>query len=315
MSIEQKIKQNINLAPFTTFKIGGPAKFFIEVNLKEELAEVYEWAKENKQEIFILGGGSNILINNKGVDGLVVKIDNNDIAVHGERLDCGAGASLTRTVSLAASSNLSGLEWAAGIPGATIGGAVAGNAGAFGSSISGIIETVAVFNIKKKRLETFSNKDCRFNYRESIFKNNFIYLIWQVVLKMRPGEEGEIEKLMAKYLEFRDNRQPKLPSAGSVFKNLAVADLRKDNANLADLANNEGKIKNGMVGAAWLIEMAGLKGKTIGGAKVSLEHANFIINTGRATSTDVAMLISYIKQQIRNRFKVQLREEVRYLGF
>ncbi len=315
MPIEQKIKQNISLAPFTTFKIGGPAKFFIEVNLKEELADVYEWAKEKKEEIFVLGGGSNILVNDKGVDGLIVKIANNNITVHGERLDCGAGVSLSRAVSLAASSNLSGLEWAAGIPGATVGGAVVGNAGAFNSSVSGIIETVAVFNIKKKRLETFSNKDCRFNYRESIFKNNFTYLVWQAILKMRPAGKDEIKKLMEKYLEFRNNRQPKLPSAGSAFKNLAIVDLRKDNSNLADLADNEGKIKKGMVGAGWLVEMAGLKGKTIGGAKVSLEHANFIINTGRATSADVAMLVSYIKQQVRNRFKVQLREEVQYLGF
>lgn len=315
MPIEAKIKQNISLALFTTFKIGGPAKFFIEIKLKEELVEAYKWAKNNKEKIFILAGGSNLLINDKGVDGLVIKINNDDIAVHGERLNCGAGASLARAISIAISSNLSGLEWAAGIPGATVGGAVLGNAGAFGFSSSETVETVEIFNIKKNKFELFSNKECRFNYRQSIFKEKKNYLIWNIILRLRKERVGEVEKKVNEILKFRNKMQPKLPSAGSVFKNLSIASLRNFNGNLADMAESENIVKGGKVGAGWLIDLSGLKGKTIGGAKISLEHANFIINTGKATASDVVMLISYIKQQIRNKFKVQLIEEIQYLGF
>lgn len=311
----KKIQENILLAQFTTFRIGGPAKFFVEIKEKEELLEAVKWAKENKEEIFILGGGSNILINDKGVDGLVLRIVNDSITVHGDRIECGAGAVLARAVRLAVGEDLSGLEWAIGIPRATIGGAVRGNAGAFDSSMSEVAETVEVFNIKKQKFELFSNKDCHFIYRGSIFKEDNNYLVWKIILKLQKGDKRQIEKDVAKFLEFRQGKQPKLPSAGSVFKNLSFKDLQENNSNLADLAVKSGAIKGDNVGAGWIIEQAGLKGKKIGGAKVSLEHANFIVNTSHATAEDIVMLISYIKQQVRTRFKVQLQEEVQYFGF
>ncbi|MFH1428080.1 MAG: UDP-N-acetylmuramate dehydrogenase [Patescibacteria group bacterium] len=315
MSIELKIKQNISLAPLTTFKIGGPAKFFIEVKTKEDLVSAFEWAKNEKQKVYIIGGASNILINDQGVNGLVIKFTNENITVRSERLDCGAGASLARALRQTVNNNLSGLEWSVGIPSATIGGSVRGNAGAFGTSISESVETVEVYNIKKKKFEIFSKKDCHFSYRESIFKTSDNYLIWNVILKLIRKEAREINKLVGQALKFRSRKQPKLPSAGSVFKNIKIENLRIDNPNLANLAENENRVKNGMVGVGWIIELAGLAGKTIGGAKVSLEHANFIINTSKASSEDVVILISYIKQQVRNRFKIQLSEEVQCLGF
>jgi len=313
--MEGKVQKNIPSAQFTTFRIGGPAKFFIEVKEKNDLLEAIKWAKENKEKFFILGGGSNVIINDKGVDGLVIKMANDNITVHGERMEAGAGATLARAVRLATGENLSGLEWAAGIPRATIGGAVRGNAGAFNSSMAEVMETAEVFNVKKEKFELFSNKDCRFNYRESIFKEDNNYLIWNVVFKLEKGNKLEIESSVNKFLESRQSWQPKLPSAGSVFKNLSLDYLKENNANIADLASQAGVVKEGKVGAGWLIELAGLKGKKIGGAKVSLEHANFIVNTSQATAGDIIMLISYIKQQVRNRFNIQLQEEVQYLGF
>jgi len=315
--IESEIKQNIPLAPLTTFKIGGPAKFFVEVGTKDELVEALSWAKRNKQLFFILAGGSNVLINDKGIDGLVIKIKNNNIAIRGERVECGAGANLIRTVRLASSNSLTGLEWAIGIPG-TVGGAVRGNAGAFGSSISQLVETVEVFNVKKKKFVQFSNKDCQFDYRGSIFKEGDIEdsgLIWQIVFKLQKGNADIIRKLIDKYLRYREQTQPKLPSAGCVFKNVAIANLRQINANLANEAQEVGVVKGDKIAAGWVIEKCGLKGKTIGGAKISLEHANFIVNTGKATAEDVVMLISFIKQQVRDKFGLQLQEEIQYLGF
>ncbi|MFA4941773.1 MAG: UDP-N-acetylmuramate dehydrogenase, partial [Patescibacteria group bacterium] len=226
-----------------------------------------------------------------------------------------AGAILARAMRLAVGEDLSGLEWSAGIPRATIGGAVRGNAGAFGSSISEIIETTEVFNIKKQKFELFSNKDCRFVYRGSIFKEDGNYLIWKAILKFQKGNKRQIEKEVAKCLESRQGKQPKLPSAGSIFKNLNFKDLKESNTNLAGLAVESGAVKDDKVSAGWIIELIGLKGKKIGGAKVSLEHANFIVNTSHATAEDIIMLISYIKQQVRTRFNVQLQEEIQYLGF
>lgn len=319
MNIQEKIQQNIPLAPLSTFKIGGPAKFFIEVKTKDDLAGAYEWAKKEKQKVYILGGGSNLLINDQGVDGLVLKFGNNKIKVKGERLDCESGAILAQAVRLAVSHNLTGLEWAQGIPGATMGGSVRGNAGAFGFEIGEIVETAEVFNPehsgKKKKFEVFSQRDCGFGYRESIFKASPGYLVWSVILRLKKERPEEINKKTDDYLAKRTKAQPRLPSAGCIFKNLNIRDLREANNYMANLAQEEGVVKGEKVGAGWLIDMAGLKGKTIGGAKVSLEHANFIINTGKATAEDVVILISYIKQQIRTKFKIQLQEEVQYLGF
>ncbi|MDP3043066.1 MAG: UDP-N-acetylmuramate dehydrogenase [bacterium] len=314
---DSKIQQNIPLAPLTTFKIGGPAKYFVETETKEELAAAFDWARENKEPVFVLAGGSNVLINDKGADGLVVKICNSGIKVMGQRLDCGAGAGLMAAARMAINENLTGLEWAIGIPG-TVGGAVRGNAGAYGKSISGAVETVTVFDAKKKKFFIFSNKDCRFNYKESVFKGDNgeqSRLIWQVIIKLENGNAAEIKELSEKYLKYREQTQPKLPSAGCVFKNLLIANLREFNATLANEALETGAGKDDKVGAGWLIDKLGLKGKTIGGAKISLEHANFIVNTGKATAEDVVALISFIKQQARDKFGVQLREEVEYLGF
>lgn len=311
--IEAKIQNNIPLAPLTTFKIGGPAKFFLEANTKEELIAAIGWAKEKGEKVFILGGGSNILISDKGVDGLVIKINNNQADIKGERVHAGAGALLSRINILANGNNLSGLEWSVGIPG-TLGGAIRGNAGAYGFNVGESIETVEVFNFTKDNFEQFSKKDCKFGYRDSIFKYDPSLLIWNIVLKLESGDPGEMKNKMDGYIKNRVESQPRLPSAGCVFKNFSFESLQAANEKLAGLAEESGKVKGGMVGAGWIIELLDLKGKAIGGAKVSLEHANFIVNTGKATSEDVIMLISYIKQQVRDRFKVQLSEEIQYFG-
>lgn len=309
-----KIKQDIPLAPLTTFRIGGPAKYFIEVNSKDELLEALTWAKKNKEQFFILAGGSNVLINDSGIDGLVIKICKDEITVHGQEIECGTGANLIKAARLASSDGLTGLEWAVGIPG-TVGGAVYGNAGAHGHRIQENVETVEVFNTKKKKFKQFSNNDCCFKYKESTFKQKNDLLIWQIVLKLKPGNIDSINELINKNLKIRRESQPKLPSAGSVFKNLEIVNIRQLNDNLVNETDERGVVKGGKIGVGWLIERAGLKGKTIGGAKISLEHANFIVNTGKATAEDIVMLISFIKQQVRTKFNIQLQEEIQYLGF
>ena len=310
MEIKDKIKKDIPLAPLTTFKIGGPAKFFIEVKTKEELTEALEWAKKNDEKIYFLGGGSNLLISDDGLPGLVIKFVNREAVNLSPRFHCGAGASLAYVISLTRGVGLSGLEWGFGIPMATIGGSIRGNAGAFGLNTGDVVETVEAYNIKKNRFETFSHKDCEFGYRSSIFKTNPDLIVWEATLKLRPAPAEEINAMVDNNLKKRDSGQPRLPSAGSVFKNLFFDDILRINPSLAEFLQEQGAVKGGKVGAGFLIDQRGLKGKTIGGAKISLEHANFIVNTGRATSKDVLELIKLVKEEIKFRFKIDLEEEI-----
>jgi UDP-N-acetylmuramate dehydrogenase len=299
----------------TTYKVGGPAEFFLEAKDKIDLREAFEWAKENQKEIFVLGGGSNLLISDEGIKGLVIKINNNQIVVRGERLDCGAGANLNRAMLLASGSGLSGLEWAAGIPGATIGGVIRGNAGAFGQGTADILENVEIFNLNKGVFEILSNKDCDFAYRSSAFAKSKFYIIWQAILKLKKEKPEIIKERIAKNLEYRRVKQPNLPSAGSIFKNIIFSSLVEKNPELAIKAKSVGLGMDGQVASGWIIDQAGLKGKRIGQAKVSLEHANFIVNTGNASAEDIWKLINFVKNSIKINFNLELETEIQCLGF
>lgn len=309
-----KIKKDVSLAQFTTFKVGGPAKFFVEVETREDLSDVFRWIHEKNEKYVILAGGSNVLVSDRGFSGIVIGLRNRDCVLRGDRIDCGAGSFLSKAVNVAISNNKQSFEWAIGIPG-SIGGAVRGNAGAFGSEMSEIVETVEVYNIEKDSFETFSNRDCQFAYRDSIFKQNDNYLVWNTVLKLSDGNSQDIQRNVDKYISHRSLGQPKLPSAGCVFKNIIVGEINSENTYLLDLIREEGVEKGGKVGAGWVIDKLDLRGKKMGGAKISLEHANFIVNTSDARAEDIIMLISYIKQQVRDRFGIQLQEEIVYLGF
>lgn len=313
--IEEKIQKGVDLSSLTTFKIGGLAKYFIEIDHTDELLEAVRWAKDAKERIYVLGGGSNLLVNDQGVNGLVIILKNKEVKVMGERLNCAGGASLAYAISISRQENLGGLEWGFGIPMATIGGSVRGNAGAFGEDMSSSVETVEAFNIEKEHFQFFSNKDCRFNYRSSIFKTNPIFVIWGVTLKLKKVSSIEINKKIENNFEHRNNSLPRLPSAGSVFKNILLEDIKRTNEQLAVHLLENGKVKGGKVGAGALIDMLGFKGRVIGGAKVSLEHANFIVNTGRATARDVLDLIECMHKEVKERFNVELEPEVQLIGF
>jgi len=314
MNIESKIKENYPLKPLTTFKIGGPARYFLEITSLEELAEAVKWAQEKGIKILIFSGGSNILVNDRGVDGLVLKLENRNISLKGERVVAGAGANLAQVVRTATGQGLSGMEHLAGIPG-SLGGAIRGNAGAYGQSIEAVVETVDVFNLEKNEAGLYSRNDCRFKYRTSIFKEDNKLLVWQTTLKLSPGDQGKISSAIESHIDYRAKTQPNLPSAGCVFKNFTIDEIRETNRDLAKRAEESGAVKGGKVGAGWLIDQMDLKGKKMGNTKISLEHANFIVNTGNATAEEVIMLISYIKQQVRDDFNVQLSEEIEYFGF
>lgn len=303
-----KIKTNVPLAPFTTFRIGGNAKFFVLVDDKDELKEALAFAAKNQVPYFILGGGSNLLISDNGFAGLVIKMNYQDIAIEGDILTSGAGAKLSEIVAWSADAGLGGLAWARGIPG-TIGGAVRGNAGAFGQATGDNVLTVEYFDTETGEFKTLSKQDCAFTYRHSLFKSEGSKIVWQVKLQLTPGDKTQILEAMEEILDKRLPGQPKEPSAGCVFKNLSISEGLNAKLGIAD------NMPSGKLACGAVIEKLNLKGRQIGGAKISELHANFIVNTGEAKADDVMALINLIKQEARDKYNLVLEEEIQYLGF
>ncbi len=313
MAIEKKFQQNVPLASLTTFKIGGPAKLFFEAATTADLVEAVAWAKQAGEKYFILGGGSNLLVSDKGFDGLVIKNLSDSIEWQDSEAKVEAGAVLARLVVEAADKGLSGLEWAAGIPG-TVGGAVRGNAGAYGSSIQHNIKTVAVLDPETNNVTDYTPDECKFAYRHSIFKEKKLIAL-SAVMKFTPTRPEEIRRAMAGNLAERAKIHAVKPNAGSVFKNFLSSDLKDANPELLKEAEKEGVIRGGRVSAGWVISRLGFRGKRVGGAMISEEHGNFIVNTGNATAEDVLVLMSLVKQKVRVEYNLQLVNEIEYLDY
>jgi len=281
------VKTNEPLASHTTFKIGGPADFFVEVEEEEKLLKLIKLLKELKLPYFILGGGSNLLVADEGFRGVVVKIANCELRIANFKIIAGAGVSLGRLVELAAKNSLTGLEFAAGIPG-TVGGAVRGNAGAWGQAIGDRVKRVKVLT-PQGEIKWIGASDCHFSYRQSRFKKTK-EIILEVELELEKGNKKEIQEKISQNLAKRAT-QPKEPSAGCIF------------VNPKPLVAGE------------LIDKCGLKGKRIGDAQISPKHANFIVNLGKAKAADVNKLIKLIKEKVKEKFGVELEEEIFLLGF
>ena len=276
------MKKNIPLKNKNTFKIGGKAKYYATPSSKEELLKALEFTKKENLPYFILGKGSNLLISDKGFHGVVIELNFKEIIANKDVLKVGAGVSLNEFILKAKELNLGGVEWAIGIPG-TIGGALYGNAGVPNHTISSIVKEVEV--LKNNQFQVLKNKDCHFSYRNSIFKqkNDFIILSGTFELK------GSFNQDLIK--EFLKKRKIiKGHSIGSIFK------------------NGENYF------AGKLIDDCGLKGKRIGDAIVSDINANWIINLGNATSEDVETLILIIKKEVKKRFNIDLKEEIKRLN-
>jgi len=245
------------------------------------------FSKENNLKIFILGGGSNILFPDEGFDGLVIKMENKGIKKIDNIIEVESGTLLSELVFFAKENNLSGMEWGNLIPG-TIGGAVANNSGISEKEcISNFLKSVKVIDLRDLEEKIFLKEDCRFEYRSSLFKKEKFFLIISCKLELLEGDKEKIEKDSRKIIEKRLKSQPyNMPSAGSVFKN-----------------------PNGS-SAGELIDKAGLKGFGIGDAVVSELHGNFILNQGNATANDIKLLINKIKKDVKDKFNVELQEEI-----
>ena len=280
-----EFQKNILLKNYTTFKIGGPAEYFFTAKNKIELIKAIHEAKILNLPFFILAAGSNVLFSDKGYDGLVIKFEN---------------PKLSQLVN-------KGLEWAAGIPG-TVAGAIYGNAGAFGKSMADVVKTVEVFDVKSNKIKKLKNRQCKFGYRNSIFKENSNLIILSAEIRLKKSNSKKIKK----YLEYRKKTQPlSFPSAGSIFKNFTPHRNKISGAGPAFKTLIKKFKKKDVIPAAYLIEKCGLKGKKIGGAKISELHSNFIVNLGGASAKDVLKLIDLAKRKVKNKFGVELKEEIR----
>ena len=291
-------KKNILLKNYTTFKIGGPAKYFFEAQTKEDLVKAFKMAKKIKLPFFILGGGSNVLFSDKGFNGIVIKIQCPNVKCQiksknqNPKIYAEAGVKLSDLVELSLKNSLTGLEWAAGIPGATLGGTIHNNAGAFNISIADIVKTVEVFDTTDSKIKNLDRKQCKFGYKQTIFKKQKNLIILSCILQLKKSTKKAVEKQIDYVLNYREKNHPmKFSSAGCIFEN---------------------PLK---VRAAELIEECGLKGKKIGDAQISEKHANFIVNLGQASSEDVLKLINLVKKEVKNKFGIKLKEEIQILNF
>lgn len=295
-----RFQENVLLSKHTTFRIGGPAKYFCIARNKEDLIKAVKKAKELKLPFFILGGGSNVLALDKGYNGIVIKVQSSKLKIspyggspegrHNSEIYAEAGVKLEDIVKLSDKKSLTGMEWAAGIPG-TVGGAVYGNAQAFDIKMSDIIKSVEVLNAGTLEIKSLNKKDCQFLVKNSIFKKNKNLIILLVVLSLEEENKEKIQKEIKEHLSIRKQRHLlSFPSAGSIFIN-----------------------KAGGLPSSYLIEKAGLKGVRVGGAKVSKKHAGFIVNTGKAKAGDVLKLIKIIKQKVKSKFGIDLEEEIQII--
>lgn len=305
----QEVKNDFPLAPLTTFRIGGSAQHFVDVRSEGEVREAIVWAKEHGVRLVVLAGGSNVLIPDGGLDALVMRM-RGDLYEFGDgTVDAWAGTNLLVLIEAMGKLGWGGWEKLAGIPG-SIGGAVRGNAGAFGPEIQDFVTSVRAMNLKTGETRDFVHSECDFSYRHSFFKDNPDWLVLRVQLKLEKIEPEESALKAAETIGEREKRHlQNVQAAGSFFMNPTAP------AHIVEQFETEKQVKSreSRVPAGWLIEKAGLKGAKVGDAIASLQHPNYIVNQGQATAHDVRNLAQLIKLEVSSQFGVELREEAALL--
>ena len=289
---KSKILYNEEMKKYTTFKIGGKAECLIKIDNIKDLKSILRFVNENGVPLTVLGNGSNVLVSDKGIKGItiIIKIEKIDIKEKNEKVEItvGAGEKIGKLGVLFLKNEITGFEELSGIPG-TIGGATRMNAGAHGREIKDIVKIVRCVDYKGNEKE-FTNEQMEFGYRTSILKKEK-YIVTEVEMELEKGNKEEIQNKMSEYAKYRKEKQPiEYPSAGSTFKR------GKDFI------------------TAKLIDDAGIKGYSIGGAQISTKHGGFIINKGNATAKDVIELVQYTKDQIYNEFGKKIELEIELIG-
>jgi len=343
-----KIFKDISLAPFTTFGIGGPARWFVEAEAEDDVIEGAFWAREHELELFVLGGGSNLLVADAGFNGLVLHVGVKGIERQGDLFCCGAGEDWDEFVSLAVAQGYAGVECLAGIPG-TVGGTPVQNVGAYGQEVDSVIERVRTFDLEQWKQVELLNEECGFAYRRSRFNqvDRGRFIVTGVDYRLRRNSPPQItyadlkmhfqgltgtptlSEVADAVREIRKGKgmllveaDPNCRSAGSFFKNPEVAQEAADRVRawaenkgvpLRSFPTTQGLVK---IPAAWLIEQAGFsKGYTLGAAGISSSHALALINRGGAKAKEILALANRISRAVEERFGIRLEMEPVMLGF
>ncbi len=308
-----KILENIKLDQFTSFKIGGVARYFVELSSKEDLEKFLEWKQKVNLPIFVLGGGTNILADD--FRGIILKPKFEHIErIEETKLVVGSGVLVSDLLNKVIEFSLKGLEWAGGLPG-TVGGAIEGGVGCFGGEFKNLVFKVKTLNLENGNIENFKKEECMFEYRNSIFRKERKWLIIEATLEFVSYPfKDELKEIAQEKINYRKEKHPlEYPNAGSIFKNIPFEKAPKVVQNLA-LEKN--KVKNDpfkLIPIGFLIAEAGLVGKRIGDAQVSQKHANFIVNLGKASFSDVYNLIEYIKKTIEDKFSISPELEIQII--
>ena len=281
---EKVLKEEI-MSKHTSFKVGGPADLFITLETIDQLKETIRILKQENIKYKIVGNGSNLIVKDEGYRGAIIRPNFNSIEIKENMVEVGAGVKNGMLAQKLLQNEITGFEFASGIPG-TIGGAIVMNAGAHGKEMKDIVNSVTYYNCENDKIETIKNEECDFEYRNSKFKSNNVIII-KAILKLQKGNSTEIKQKMDEYKQFRIEKQPiEYPSAGSTFK------------------------RGSDFITAKLIDDAGLKGFTVGGAQVSEKHAGFIINKNQATAKDIINLIHEVQKIVYEKFNKKIELEV-----
>lgn len=305
-------KTNLLLSALTTLKIGGQAKYLLNVKSEQELTGALNFVQQQKIPWYVIGDGSNIVASDKGFKGLIIKIDIKKFDVEGPNVTVGAGNNLLDFIFRLNHLGLAGLEKMAGIPG-TVAGAVYGNAGAYGQEIKDKITKVKI--LSQNNVRWISKSDCQFSYRESIFKKKKNWIIVQAAFNLQRSDPKELIKTSKDIIKLREQKyRPGLLCPGSFFKNIVLADLPlKARQSLIQKVPKD-KIMYGKIPAGYLLEQVGAKGMQMGGIKVAEHHGNLFYNTGKGKASDIRKLAVLLKNKIEKEFGIELEEEIQYLG-
>lgn len=302
------------MAKHTNFRIGGPARWFVDVRSEEDLMAALAAAKEAGVPTFVMGGGSNTLVADKGFPGLVIQIAMRGTRIDGNKVTAEAGVLMVGLARQTAEAGLEGLEWAISLPG-TVGGAVRGNAGCFGGETKDRLASVRL--LRDGNIVDVPADELAMRYRDSVVKHSSDVVL-SATFELTPADASVLKTRMADILAKRKASQPMYAgSAGCLFKNaeLVTDDDMQRAKKLSDIPGVQEMIAGRRLSAGWLIDHAGMKGARVGDAQVSETHGNFIVNLGQATALDVRTLAEQVKRAVKDRFGIELHEEVQLVGF
>lgn len=303
--MDWSIQQDIPLSTVSTFGIGGLAKQLVVVSSPEQLIEVVAWAKKNHHAFKIFAGGSNIVFPDEGLDVLLIRYLGGEIDSTDTRLIVDCGVALMDTITQAMSQSLAGLESLSGIPG-TVGGAIVGNAGAYGHSISEVVHRVEIFQDDKR--VWIEKDDCHFSYRQSIFKMK-PFILLRAELQFSQEDREALQEKSQQIITMRLSKyHPGLKCPGSFFKNVLVNDV--ESSSLAKIDTT--KIIDGKIPTGYLLTEVGARGMKVGDIEIADFHGNLFINRGNGTAKDVKQLAQILKDKVKQRFSINLEEEIRY---